>query len=127
MEKEQILLKYRNFIVILLLVVSVSIAVRIPVYASENEEIEQLEMERQRALEMIEGLKSSISSVQKDIDNLTIEKNDIQSYIKSLDGQINILTKEIADNISVISVISVSFSINKKWGEIDTPPILTLI
>ena len=97
MEKEQILLKYRNFIVILLLVVSVSIAVRIPVYASENEEIEQLEMERQRALEMIEGLKSSISSVQKDIDNLTIEKNDIQSYIKSLDGQINILTNEIAD------------------------------
>lgn len=94
---EQILLKYRNFIVILLLVVSVSIAVRIPVYASENEEIEQLEMERQRALEMIEGLKSSISSVQKDIDNLTIEKNDIQSYIKSLDGQINILTNEIAD------------------------------
>ena len=82
MEKEQILLKYRNFIVILLLVVSVSIAVRIPVYASENEEIEQLEMERQRALEMIEGLKNSISSVQKDIDNLKIEKNDIQSYIK---------------------------------------------
>ena len=97
MEKEQILLKYRNFIVILLLVVSVSIAVRIPVYASENEEIEQLEMERQQALEMIEGLKNSISSVQKDIDNLKIEKNDIQSYIKSLDGQINILTNEIAD------------------------------
>ena len=97
MEKEQILLKYRNFIVILLLVVSVSITVRIPVYASKNEEIEQLEMERQQALEMIEGLKSSISSVQKDIDNLTIEKNDIQSYIKLLDGQINILTNEIAD------------------------------
>ena len=95
MEKEQILLKYRNFIVILLLVVSVSIAVRIPVYASENEEIEQLEMERQQALEMIEGLKSSISEVQEDIDNLTIEKNDIQGYIKSLDGQINILTNEI--------------------------------
>lgn len=97
MEKEQILLKYRNFIVILLLGVSVSIALRIPVYASENEEIEQLEMERQQALEMIEGLKNSISSVQKDIDNLKIEKNDIQSYIKSLDGQINILTNEIAD------------------------------
>lgn len=95
MEKEQILLKYRNFIVILLLVVSVSIAVRIPVYASENEEIEQLEMERQQALEMIEGLKSSISEVQEDIDNLIIEKNDIQGYIKSLDGQINILTNEI--------------------------------
>ena len=95
MEKEQILLKYRNFIVILLLVVSVSIAVRIPVYASENEEIEQLEMERQQALEIIEGLKSSISEVQEDIDNLTIEKNDIQGYIKSLDGQINILTNEI--------------------------------
>ena len=72
-----------------------SIAVRIPVYASENEEIEQLEMERQQALEMIEGLKSSISEVQEDIDNLTIEKNDIQGYIKSLDGQINILTNEI--------------------------------
>lgn len=95
MEKEQILLKYRNFIVILLLVVSVYIAVRIPVYASENEEIGQLEMERQQALEMIEGLKSSISEVQEDIDNLTIEKNDIQGYIKSLDGQINILTNEI--------------------------------
>lgn len=92
MEKEQILLKYRNFIVILRLVVSVYIAVRIPVYTSENEEIEQLEMERQQALEMIEGLKSSISEVQEDIDNLTIEKNDIQGYIKSLDGQINILT-----------------------------------
>lgn len=97
MEKEQILLKYIKFVIILFLVVSMSIAVRIPAYASENEEIGQLEMERQQALEMIEGLKTSISSVQENIDDLTIEKNDIQSYIKSLDGQINVLTNELAD------------------------------
>ena len=69
----------------------------LPIYASENEEIKQLEIERQQTLEMIEGLKSSINSVQEDIDDLTIEKNGIQSYIKSLDGQINTLTNEILD------------------------------
>lgn len=97
MGKEQFLLKHKKFVIIVILIVAVVVGMRLPVYASENEKIEQLEMERQQALEMIEGLKSSISSVQKDIDNLTIEKNDIQSYIKSLDGQINILTNEIAD------------------------------
>ena len=91
------LLKYTNFFVALLLIVIMFSGKGLPVYASENEQIKQLETERQQALEMIEGLKASISSVQEDIDDLTIEKNDIQSYIKSLDGQINILTNEISD------------------------------
>ncbi|MBR3602816.1 MAG: peptidoglycan DD-metalloendopeptidase family protein [Lachnospiraceae bacterium] len=95
MEKEQFLLKYIKFVIIFPLIVIMIVGMRLSVYASVNEEIEQLEMERQQALEMIEGLKSSISEVQEDIDNLTIEKNDIQGYIKSLDGQINILTNEI--------------------------------
>ena len=91
------LLKYTNFFVALLLIVIMFSGKGLPVYASENEQIKQLEIERQQALEMIEGLKASISSVQEDIDDLTIEKNDIQSYIKSLDGQIDILTNEILD------------------------------
>ena len=95
MEKEQFLLKYIKFVIIFPLIIIMIVGMRLSVYASVNEEIEQLEMERQQALEMIEGLKSSISEVQEDIDNLTIEKNDIQGYIKSLDGQINILTNEI--------------------------------
>lgn len=97
MEKERFLLKYKKFIAIFPLIVAMVVKMELPIYAFENEEIEQLEKERQQALEMIEGLKTSINSVQKDIDNLTIEKNDIQGYIKSLDGQINILTNEIAD------------------------------
>ena len=97
MEKERFLLKYKKFIAIFSLILAMVGKMEFPIYAFENEEIEQLEKERQQALEMIEGLKTSINSVQKDIDNLTIEKNDIQGYIKSLDGQINILTNEIAD------------------------------
>lgn len=97
MGKEQFLLKYKKFAMMLLLIIAMAAGMRLPVYASENEEMKQLEMERQQALEMIEGLKSSISIVQEDIDNLTIEKNDIQSYIKALDVQINILTNEILD------------------------------
>ena len=95
MRKEKFLLKYRNYVMFFLLMVAMLTGMGLPIYASENEEIEQLEIEKQQALEMIEGLKTSISSVQEDIDDLTIEKNDIQSYIKSLDGQINILTNEI--------------------------------
>ena len=97
MKKEQFLLSYRNSVMILLLMVAMFTGMELPIYASENEEIKQLEIERQQTLEMIEGLKSSINSVQEDIDDLTIEKNGIQSYIKSLDGQINILTNEIFD------------------------------
>ena len=97
MKKEQFLLSYRNSMMILLLMVAMFTGMELPIYASENEEIKQLEIERQQTLEMIEGLKSSINSVQEDIDDLTIEKNGIQSYIKSLDGQINILTNEILD------------------------------
>ena len=97
MKKEQFLLSYRNSVMILLLMVAMFTGMELPIYASENEEIKQLEIERQQTLEMIEGLKSSINSVQEDIDDLTIEKNGIQSYIKSLDGQINILTNEILD------------------------------
>ena len=97
MKKEQFLLSYRNSMMILLLMVAMFTGMELPIYATENEEIKQLEIERQQTLEMIEGLKSSINSVQEDIDDLTIEKNGIQSYIKSLDGQINILTNEILD------------------------------
>ena len=97
MKKEKFLLSYRNSVLILLLMVAMFTGMELPIYASENEEIKQLEIERQQTLEMIEGLKSSINSVQEDIDDLTIEKNGIQSYIKSLDGQINILTNEILD------------------------------
>ena len=97
MRKEKFLLIYRNYVMFFLLMVTMLTGMGLPIYASENEEIEQLEIEKQQALEMIEGLKTSISSVQEDIDDLTIEKNDIQSYIKSLDGQINIVTNEILD------------------------------
>lgn len=97
MKKEQFLLSYRNSVLILVLIVAMFARMELPIYAIENEEIKQLEIERQQTLEMIEGLKSSINSVQEDIDDLTIEKNGIQSYIKSLDGQINILTNEILD------------------------------
>ena len=97
MKKEQFLLSYRNSVLTLVLMVVMFARMELPIYATENEEIEQLEIERQQTLEMIEGLKSSINSVQEDIDDLTIEKNGIQSYIKSLDGQINTLTNEILD------------------------------
>ena len=97
MKKEQFLLSYRNSVLTLLLMVVMFARMELPIYATENEEIEQLEIERQQTLEMIEGLKSSINSVQEDIADLTIEKNGIQSYIKSLDGQINTLTNEILD------------------------------
>ena len=97
MKKEQFLLGYRNSVMSLLLMIVMLIGMELPIYASENEEIKQLKIERQQTLEMIEGLKSSINSVQEDIDDLTIEKNGIQSYIKSLDDQINILTNEILD------------------------------
>ena len=97
MKKEQFLLSYRNSVMILLLMAAMFKGMELPIYASENEEMKQLEIERQQTLEMIEGLKSSINSMQEDIDDLTIEKNGIQSYIKSLDGQINILTNEILD------------------------------
>ena len=81
MKKEKVLL--RNFIIFFLFATTF-LGVGLPIYGTENEEMKQLEMERQQALELIEGLKSSISSVQEDIDELTIEKKDIQSYIKSL-------------------------------------------
>ena len=97
MKKEQFLLSYRNSVMILLLMAAMFKGMELPIYASENEEMKQLEIGRQQTLEMIEGLKSSINSVQEDIDDLTIEKNGIQSYIKSLDSQINILTNEILD------------------------------
>ena len=97
MKKEQFLLSYRNSVMILLLMVAMFTGMELPIYASENEEMKQLEIERQQTLEMIAGLKSSIDSVKEDIDDLTIEKNGIQNYIKSLDGQINILTNEILD------------------------------
>ena len=97
MKKEKFLLSYRNSVLILLLMVVMFTGMELPIYASENEEIKQLKIERQQTLEMIEGLKSSINSMQEDIDDLTIEKKGIQSYIKSLDDQINILTNEILD------------------------------
>ena len=113
MKKERFLLKIRNFVMILFLIVPMFWGKVLPVYASENEEIKQLEIERQQALEMIEGLKSSISSVQENIDDLTIEKNDIQSYINSLDVQINMLTNEISDFESKIEEKTVSIEETK--------------
>lgn len=113
MKKERLLLRYRTLIVFFLLIVTMSRGREVLVYASENEEINQLEIERQQALEMIEGLKSSISSVQEDIDDLTIEKNDIQGYINSLDGQINILSNEILDFESKIEEKSASIEETK--------------
>ena len=86
-----------SFVVILCLLGNIVCGKELPVYASETEEIKQLEAERQQALEMIEELKSSITSVQKDIEHLTIEKNNIQSYINSLDTQMSIVTNEISD------------------------------
>ena len=66
MRKEKFLLKYRNYVMFFLLMVAMLTGMGLPIYASENEEIEQLEIEKQQALEMIEELKSSISSVQNE-------------------------------------------------------------
>ena len=46
MKKEQFLLSYRNSVMILLLMVAMFTGMELPLYASENEEIKQLEMER---------------------------------------------------------------------------------
>lgn len=113
MRKEKFLLKYRNYVMFFLLMVAMLTGMGLPIYASENEEMKRLETERQQALEMIEGLKSSISSVQEDIEDLTIEKNDIQSYINSLDGQINTVTNEISDFESKIEEKIVSIEETK--------------
>ena len=97
MKKRYFLIIIESFVVILCLLGNIVCGKELPVYASETEEIKQLEAERQQALEMIEELKSSITSVQKDIEHLTIEKNNIQSYINSLDTQMSIVTNEISD------------------------------
>ena len=62
----------------------------------QNEELEDLENQRQETLEEINDLKNSISSVQGEIDNLKAEKNSIQNYINQLDDKINVLSNEIA-------------------------------
>lgn len=62
-----------------------------------SEELEKLENERQETIEAINGLKDSINSVQKNIDNLQAEKNSIQSYINQLDKQMSTLANEIAE------------------------------
>ena len=97
MKKRYFLIIIESFVIILCLLGNIVCGKELPVYASETEEIKQLEAERQQALEMIEELKSSITSVQKDIEHLTIEKNSIQSYINSLDAQMSIVTNEISN------------------------------
>lgn len=114
MKKGYFLFKYGKYVVISFMIATMISGKGLPIYASETEEIKQLEAERQQALEMIEGLKSSISTVQKDIDNLTIEKKDIQSYINSLDAQMNIVTNEISDFESEIEKKIVSIEETKK-------------
>ena len=97
MKKRYFLIIIESFVIILCLLGNIVCGKELPVYASETEEIKQLEAERQQALEIIEELKSSITSVQKDIEHLTIEKNSIQSYINSLDAQMSIVTNEISN------------------------------
>ncbi len=88
----------KGAILILLLVVFVSSVPQ--VYATEDnknqEELDRLENERQETLDAIEGLKDSISSAQKDIDKLEVEKEGIQSYINKLDKQAASLSSEIS-------------------------------
>ena len=114
MKKRHFLIIIESFVVVLCLLGNIICGKELPVYASEVEELKQLEDERQQALEMIEELKSSITSVQKDIEHLTIEKNSIQSYINSLDAQINIVTNEISDFENEIEEKIVSIKETKK-------------
>ena len=114
MKKRHFLIIIESFVVILCLLGNIVCGKGLPVYASEVEELKQLEAERQHALEMIEELKSSITSVQKDIEHLTIEKNSIQSYINSLDAQMSIVTNEISDFENEIEGKIVSIKETKK-------------
>ncbi|MBR5598311.1 MAG: peptidoglycan DD-metalloendopeptidase family protein [Lachnospiraceae bacterium] len=114
MKKRYFLIIIESIVVILCLLGNIVCGKELPVYASEVEELKQLEDERQQALEMIEELKASITSVQKDIEHLTIEKNSIQSYINSLDAQINIVTNEMSDFENEIEEKIVSIKETKK-------------
>ena len=114
MKKGRFLLKYRKSVIIIFMIVTMISGKILPILALENEEIKQLEMEREQTLEMIEGLKSTINSVQEDIDDLTIEKNGIQSYIKTLDVQMNIVTNEISDFESKIEEKMICMEETKK-------------
>ena len=114
MKKRHFLIIIESFVVVLCLLGNIVCGKGLPVYASEVEELKQLEDERQQALEMIEELKSSITSVQKDIEHLTIEKNSIQSYINSLDAQMSIVTNEISDFENEIEEKIISIKETKK-------------
>lgn len=65
------------------------------VHATESEDLDALEKERQETIDAINNLKSSISSVQDDINKLNAEKGTIQNYIKQLDKEMDSLTSEI--------------------------------
>ena len=65
------------------------------VTAEQEEQLEELENQRQETLEEINDLKNSISNVQGEINELKAEKNSIQSYINQLDDKISVLSQEI--------------------------------
>ena len=50
MKKEQFLLSYRNSVMILLLMVAMFTGMELPIYASEIEDMKQLEIERKQTL-----------------------------------------------------------------------------
>lgn len=62
-----------------------------------NQDVSELENQRQETLEEIENLKNSINDVKEELDSLKTEKNTIQRYINQLDQKFNNLTAEIEE------------------------------
>lgn len=65
--------------------------------SESNQNVSELENQRQETLEEIENLKNSINDVKEELDSLKTEKNTIQKYINQLDQKFNNLTAEIEE------------------------------
>lgn len=86
----------KQFLMVLLSLAIGSVSVSY-VYATQNQdEISELENQRQETLEEIDELKGSIKEVRTEIEGLKTEKYTIQRYINKLDVQMNNLTNEIS-------------------------------
>lgn len=58
---------------------------------------EELEQQKQDAIDKIDSIKSDIDTVEDKIKDLKNSKSNLQSYINQLDGQVNQLSAQIAD------------------------------
>ena len=90
--------KYRKRWLIICLLLCVMGSSVFSVEAKKNqEEINELEEQREETLKEINNLKNSINNVKEEIDELKTEKNTIQKYINQLDQKIGTLTTKITD------------------------------